>query len=112
MTIKHEADLLGLGRRERKPDEPYLRIEAPGDWEYRVLAARRATEPVVWYMAVSSPATWGTLELGDGYVFQLKQHPGVRLVEVDGAAPTPEQLEAFHALLAQVKPDPMTAMGL
>lgn len=58
----------------RKLDDPYLTVES-GGWEYRVLKAN-TTKPgkpgASWFCAVRSPMTFGTWDMGDTYVTDVR----------------------------------------
>lgn len=60
----------------RKTSEPYL-IIIQGDWEWRVLKryqsqdAERANPYARWFVAVKSPLTYGSWEMGDTYIREI-----------------------------------------
>ena len=62
-----------------KQDKPYLIYVAPG-FEWRVLKAYQLREKeeqnpyARWFMATKGPGTFGSYELGDGYVKDVKQY--------------------------------------
>ena len=64
------ATLNPLGK-SRTEDNPYLIVEGAGGFTYRVLKAY-ALDPdkknARWFLATSSPYTFGSNELGDGYI--------------------------------------------
>jgi hypothetical protein len=57
----------------REQTRPYAIFTAPG-WEWRVLKAygRDPYAPYArWFLATTSPYTYGTAELGDGYCAEV-----------------------------------------
>ena len=60
----------------RRQDDPYM-IVCNGNWEWRILKAYKSRQSETidpysrWFMAVKSPFTYGSYELGDGYVAEL-----------------------------------------
>jgi len=65
-----------LHAKTRSVDEPYL-IITEGDWEWRVLKryqspdAERANPYARWFVAVKSPMTYGSWEMGDSYISEI-----------------------------------------
>lgn len=57
----------------RKVDNPYLTLHV-GDWCWKILKAYQSTKGEAdnkyarWFCAVSSPATFGSYDLGDVYI--------------------------------------------
>lgn len=65
-----------VGKKTRPQSNPY-RIYKAGEWEWRVLKSYQNddTKPNArWFLAVKSPMTYGTYELGDGYVADIVGH--------------------------------------
>ena len=97
--LKMAKNLMG---KTRKEDNPYMIFKA-GDWEWRVLKAYKSAEAEAkdpyarWFLAVKSPNTHGSFELGDGYV-----------KDVVGAAAlvyaSPEAVESYPAAVKLWKP--------
>lgn len=59
----------------RKVNEPY-EIWRAGDWEWRVLKKWQVDDDkpyARWFCAVKSPFTFGSYEMGDCYVSEIKQ---------------------------------------
>ena len=70
-TVKNPAG------KSRKLDNPYAEWTDPvnPDWSFRILKSYQgdnSKEYGRWFMAVKSPATYGTWELGDGYVREYR----------------------------------------
>ena len=65
-----------LHGKTRPVESPYL-IIVQGDWEWRVLKryqsqdAERANPYARWFVAVKSPLTYGSWEMGDTYVREI-----------------------------------------
>lgn len=65
-----------LHGKTRSVDEPYL-IITEGDWEWRVLKryqsqdAERTNPYARWFVAVKSPMTYGSWEMGDTYISEI-----------------------------------------
>jgi hypothetical protein len=65
-----------LHGKTREVSNPYL-IITEGDWEWRVLKryqspdAERANPYARWFVAVKSPMTYGSWEMGDSYISQI-----------------------------------------
>jgi hypothetical protein len=65
-----------LHGKTRSVDSPYL-IITQGDWEWRVLKryqsqdAERANPYARWFVAVKSPMTYGSWEMGDTYIREI-----------------------------------------
>jgi len=58
----------------RKVNEPY-EVWRRGDWEWRVLKKWQVDDDKDfsrWFCAVKSPATFGSYDLGDVYVAEIK----------------------------------------
>ena len=74
--------------KSRKVDNPYETYTSPfmPNWEWRVLKkykspSNEAKDPYSrWYCAVRSPMTWGEWELGDTYVRDILNVPGIVLM--------------------------------
>jgi hypothetical protein len=63
-----------------KIDNPHMIFKSPdGSWEWRVLKTYQTPEKekgnrfARWYCAVKSPMTFGTFDLGDVYVADIKR---------------------------------------
>lgn len=62
--------------KERKVDNPY-EIWKAGNWEWRVLKKWQVNDEkpyARWFCAVKSPATFGSYDLGDVYVKEIKDN--------------------------------------
>lgn len=62
------------GRKQAKIEDPH-EIWKHGDWEWRVLKKWQANdnEPYArWMCAVKSPMTYGSYDIGDVYVHDIK----------------------------------------
>jgi len=62
-----------LGK-SRKADAPYLIVDGGNGFIYRVLKAYVADPDqkyARWFLATSSPFTYGSNELGDGYIAEV-----------------------------------------
>ena len=65
-----------LHGKTRSVENPY-HIIVQGDWEWRVLkryqspAAERANPYARWFVAVKSPMTYGSWEMGDSYISEI-----------------------------------------
>lgn len=60
--------------KERKTDNPY-EVWRYGDWEWRVLKKWQVDDDkpyARWLCAVKSPFTYGSFEIGDVYVAEIK----------------------------------------
>lgn len=73
----------------RKKDAPYAVYRSrDGGWEWRVLKTYKrpdteANDPYArWFVAVSSPHTFGSFELGDEYCNRNDFSPGIRKTAV------------------------------
>jgi len=61
----------------RKVNEPY-EVWRAGDWEWRVLKKNQSPEKEAanpyasWFCAVKSPYTFGSYDMGDTYVSEVK----------------------------------------
>lgn len=65
-----------LCAKTRKQDNPY-EIWVRADWEWRVLKKWQIDDNKVaarWFVAVKSPHTYGSFELGDEYVANIKKY--------------------------------------
>ncbi|MAH50585.1 hypothetical protein CMI37_32490 [Candidatus Pacearchaeota archaeon] len=64
--------------KERKKDNPYEIWQTPdGSWEWRVLKKWQADDNKLyarWMCAVKSPFTFGSFEIGDVYVKEIKEN--------------------------------------
>lgn len=64
--------------KERKTDNPYeIWVSADGTWEWRVLKKWQADDDkpyARWFCGVKSPFTFGSFEIGDVYVTEIKQN--------------------------------------
>lgn len=64
----------------RKVEEPYEIWEGSNGFEYRVLKKYQSEEKekanpyARWFLATKSPYTYGSYELGDGYVKDVTSH--------------------------------------
>lgn len=65
------------GRKERPYERPYEVWKSPdGSWEWRVLKKWQSDDdkPMArWFVAVTSPMTFGNYDLGDEYVANIKR---------------------------------------
>ena len=73
-TIKKKNSCL----KERKIDNPYeIWKSVDGSWEWRVLKKWQVDDDkpyARWFCGVKSPFTYGSFELGDTYVKDVKQN--------------------------------------
>lgn len=64
--------------KERKVDNPYEVWKTPdGQWEWRVLKKWQTDDNkpgARWMCAVKSPFTYGSFDLGDVYVSEIKEN--------------------------------------
>lgn len=102
-----------LTKRAADAESPQAVFEG-GGFEYRVLKTYQNDDSkdfARWFLATKSPYTYGSLELGDGYVRDVVLH--AELTQVDGREPTEEELgEVFQLRMKLMnKVDPMTALG-
>jgi len=64
----------------RKVEDPYEIWEGSNGFEYRVLKKYQSEEKekanpyARWFLATKSPYTYGSFELGDGYVKDVTSH--------------------------------------
>ena len=84
-----------------------------GGFTYRVIKTYQnddAKPYARWFLGTSSPHTYGTIELGDGYVRDVVLNAD--LVEVDGREPTEAELKKVRALRSKLRKqvDPMDAI--
>lgn len=97
-----KQDKFGLSwltnRKERWKDSPHMRLESlDKTWKSRVVKTWQPGNEgklyARWMMAIESPHTYGSEDLGDTYITDVLLATSV-LVEVDGRKPTnDEQLE-------------------
>ncbi len=80
-----ETKQKNLCLKERKVEEPYEIWRTPdGSWEWRVLKKWQLDDnkPYArWFCAVKSPFTYGSFEIGDVYVKDIKEH-AVKVEEI------------------------------
>ena len=63
----------------RKVDDPYATYRGPEGWEWRVLKTyqrpdkEKSNQCARWLCAVKSPYTYGSFEMGDTYVRDIKE---------------------------------------
>lgn len=71
-----ETELPPVGKKTRPTENPYrIYRSADGTWEWRVLKAYKSDENAPyarWFLATKSPFTYGSFELGDGYIADVK----------------------------------------
>lgn len=89
----------------RPASDPYLTVKGPGGFTYKVLRAY-ALDPNKkygrWYLATSSPFTYGEDEYGDGYIATVTG----TIVQRDPSVP--DSALPLHLLgLGPVPRDPM-----
>jgi hypothetical protein len=76
-------------RKGRKADKPYAVFETwSGDTRYAVLKSYQADDTkryARWFLATTSPDTFGQAELGDGYTESVRLY--TRLTFVDKTVP-------------------------
>ena len=86
---KREANPCSKTRKIKEPYEIWVNDMLP-DWEWRVLKkwqapSKEATNPYArWFVAVKSPMTYGSWEMGDEYVTNVQT--GYRLSDDEAAA--------------------------
>jgi hypothetical protein len=92
--------------KSRKQDQPYEVWVAPG-FEWRVLKkwqANDSTPYARWFCATKGPGTFGSYELGDGYVVDIKTY-GTLLWR------DPAYAQAANLPLAEDQPEGESLMG-
>lgn len=92
--------MIGLTKKTADVDSPQAVFAgAGGSWEYRVLKTWQnddAKPYARWFMAVKSPMTWGSFDVGDTYVRDVVLN--AELVQVGGREPTLAELDEVAEL--------------
>jgi hypothetical protein len=86
----------------RKQDNPYLVFEA-GAWTWKVLKSYQgdnAKEYARFFVAVTSPMTYGSADLGDEYVKGIVDHGSLTYVDPALFETDEERAEFMHNLNA------------
>ena len=101
-----------FSKRSVKAEDPQA-VFSGGDFEYRVLKTYQNDDAkpfARWFLATRSPFTYGSFELGDGYVRDVVLHAS--LVEVDGRIPTADELTSINDLrgVLRAAKDPMDSI--
>lgn len=101
MAIKNPAG------KTRKIENPYASwIDPRTGWECRLLKSWQgdnSKEYARWFVAVKSPMTWGSFEMGDEYVGREGMRYGLRLALEQGTAWWDEQVwETAGELMAWI----------
>jgi hypothetical protein len=88
----------------RKQDNPYLIFQNDqSGWEWKVLKAYQGdnSKPYArWFVAVTSPHTYGTADLGDEYVKGIVDHGSLTYVDPALFETDEERAEFMHNLNA------------
>jgi hypothetical protein len=79
LNLLEDIDMKNECGKTRPQDNPYeIWISRDGKWEWKVLKKYQApdkeaaNEYARWFCAVKSPFTYGSYELGDVYVIEIK----------------------------------------
>ena len=83
-------------KREKYKGAPHMRLEnEDATWKSRVIKTwqpgNEGKENARWLMAIESPHTYGSEDMGDTYVEEVLLGTGY-LVEINGKPPTDEQI--------------------
>jgi hypothetical protein len=100
--------MIGLNKKTAPLDSPQAVFASQG-WTWKVLKSWQNDDnkPYArWFVAVRSPMTYGSFDMGDTYVRDIVLN--AHLIEVDGREPTVEELDEVdqlrHKLAAQKDP--------